>query len=114
MLFARGRYRDAAAALYAVLSIGPGMDWDSMANLYPDTPTYQKQLRTLEGYVRDHPKAGYAHFLLAYHYLVLDEKAAAAEELAAVLKLEPKNKLARNLHDALTSKPAERTRPAEE
>jgi hypothetical protein len=89
------------------------MDWDSMASLYPDTPTYQKQLRGLENYVKEHPKAAYAHFLLAYHYLVLDEKEAATEELAAVVKLEPKNQLAKNLHDALTSRPADRTEPAE-
>jgi predicted Zn-dependent protease len=111
VLFARGRYREAASALYAVLSIGPGMDWDSMATLYPDTPTYQKQLQGLESYVKDHPNAGYAHFLLAYHYLVLDEKEGAAEELAAVVKLEPKNQLAKNLYDALTSKATDRTKP---
>jgi hypothetical protein len=90
------------------------MDWDSMANLYPDTATYQKQLRDLESYVKDHPKAGYAHFLLAYHYLVLDEKEGAAEELAAVLKLDSKNQLAKNLRDALTSKSIDRTKQAGE
>src|SRR5262249_23724035 len=94
VLFARKRYREAAAGLYAVLSNGPGMDWNSMASLYPDSQTYTKQLRELESFVKANPKAAYAHFLLAYHYLVLDEKEGAAEELAAVVKLEPKNQLA--------------------
>jgi tetratricopeptide (TPR) repeat protein len=113
VLFARKSYREAASALYAVLSVGPGMDWDTMSTLYPDTETYQKQLRSLESYVKGHPKAAYAHFLLAYHYLVLDEKEGATEELAAVVKLEPKNKLASNLYDALTSKAADATKPAD-
>src|SRR5262249_48604322 len=95
VLFARGRSRAASAAPDAVLSIGPGMDWDTMASLYPDNETYTKQLRALESYVKDHPKTGYAHFLLAYHYLVLDEKEGASEELATVLKLDPKNQLAK-------------------
>jgi tetratricopeptide (TPR) repeat protein len=114
VLFARKRYREAASALYAVLSVGPGMDWNTMSSLYPDTPTYQKQLSALESYVKDNPKAGYAHFLLAYHYLVLDEKEGAAEELASVLKLEPKNQLVKNLYDALTSKAVDRTKRTEE
>jgi predicted Zn-dependent protease len=113
VLFARKRYREAASALYAVLSNGPGMDWNSMASLYSDTQTYTKQLRELESYVKANPKAAYAHFLLAYHYLVLDEKEGAAEELATVVKLDPKNRLAGNLHDALTAKPTDNTKPTE-
>src|SRR5262249_40193307 len=58
VLFARKRYREAAAGLYAVLSNGPGMDWNSMASLYPDSETYTKQLRELESFVKANPKAG--------------------------------------------------------
>src|SRR5262249_8610152 len=81
VLLARRRVREGASALYAVLSVGPGMDWNSMASLYPDSQTYTKQLRELEGFVKANPRAGYGHFLLSYHYLVLDEKEGAAEEL---------------------------------
>src|SRR5262249_2022083 len=35
-LFALGRYDEAATALYAVLSVGPGWDWPTLINLYPN------------------------------------------------------------------------------
>jgi hypothetical protein len=113
VLFARGRYRSAAAALYAVLATGPGMNWDTMSTLYPDNDTYTRQLRVLERYVKGHPKAGYGHFLLAYHYLVLDERDGAREELGTVVKLNPKDTLARQLSDALSQKPEDKTKPSE-
>src|SRR5262249_586529 len=71
MLFAQGKYQDAAATLYAVLAAGPGWDWATMSELYPDTEAYTGQLRDLERYSRDHTRAADGHFLLAYHYLVL-------------------------------------------
>src|SRR5271157_453261 len=39
-LFALKRYDEAAAALYAVLSVGPGWDWTTLIGLYPDIDTY--------------------------------------------------------------------------
>src|SRR5271165_875410 len=53
-LFALKRYDEAAAALYAVLSVGPGWDWTTLIGLYPDIDTYTAQLRTLEDYCRSH------------------------------------------------------------
>ena len=35
-LFALGRYDEAAATLYAVLSVGPGWDWTTLIGLYPE------------------------------------------------------------------------------
>jgi tetratricopeptide (TPR) repeat protein len=104
-LFAQKKYDEAAAAAYAVLAQGPGWNWDTMAGLYDKPETYTKQLRDLEAYVREHPKEGAARFLLAYHYLVVDERKAAVEELRAAAKLSPKDKLSALLADALEKMP---------
>ena len=50
-LFAHGRFEDAAAPFYAVLSVGPGWDWPTMIGLYADPETYTRQLRAIESYV---------------------------------------------------------------
>ena len=39
-LFALGRYDEAAAAFYTVLSAGPGWDWTTLAGLYPNMDVY--------------------------------------------------------------------------
>ena len=49
-LFALKRYDEAAAVLYAVLSVGPGWDWTTLISLYGDPETYTQQLRALESY----------------------------------------------------------------
>src|SRR5262249_10185911 len=68
-LFALGHYQEAAAAIHSVLAVGPGWDWTTMSQLYPNVDVYTKQLRALEAYRREHPEAADACFLLAYHYL---------------------------------------------
>jgi tetratricopeptide (TPR) repeat protein len=102
-LFAQGRYKDAAATLYAVLAAGPGWDWQTMRGLYPDEETYTRQLRKLEEYVRKNPASGYAHFVLAYQYLVLGAKDAAVKQLREVVRVEPQDKLSAALLDALST-----------
>ena len=105
-LFAQGNYKDAAAGLYAVLAAGPGWDWDTMRALYPATETYTTQLRALEQFVGKEPAAGYGHFLLAYHYLVVGDKDAAVRQFQDVVKVQPEDKLSAALAKALTSDPA--------
>jgi tetratricopeptide (TPR) repeat protein len=102
-LFAQGRYKDAAATLYAVLAAGPGWDWQTMRGLYPDAETYTRQLRALEDYVRKNPASGYAHFVLAYQYLVLGAMDAAVQQLREVVRVEPQDTLSAALLDALTT-----------
>jgi tetratricopeptide (TPR) repeat protein len=104
-LFAQKKYDEAAAAAYAVLAQGPGWNWNTMAGLYDKPEIYTKQLRDLEAFVREHPKDGATHFLLAYHYLVLDERKAAIEELRTAAKLTPKDKLSALLAEALEKMP---------
>jgi tetratricopeptide (TPR) repeat protein len=110
-LFAQGRYKDAAATLYAVLAAGPGWNWDTMRTLYPDEDTYTRQLRALEEDIRKHPKSGEARFVLAYQYLVLGRKDAAVKQLQEVVRLQPEDKLSAALLKALTT-PATKTASA--
>jgi tetratricopeptide (TPR) repeat protein len=103
-LFALGKYKEAAAGIYAVLSAGPGWDWNTMKALYPDTATYTKQLRALEDYKKAHPDAPDASFLLAYEYLVLGYPDTAVAELKQVVKLQPSDKLSAAILSALENR----------
>jgi tetratricopeptide (TPR) repeat protein len=102
VLFAQGKYRDAAAGAYAVLSVGPGWTWETVRELYPDPEQYTRQLRALEHYARANPNSSDGSFLLAYHYLVLDHVANAVKELQKFAKLVPQDKLAPQLIAAFT------------
>jgi len=110
-LFAQQKYKDAAASIYAVLSAGPGWDWDTMRSFYPDVDTYTRQLRALEDYVKANPKYPEGHFLLAYHYLVLNQAAAAVKQLQQVAQLVPNDKLVPQLMKAFTPAGADRPAP---
>jgi tetratricopeptide (TPR) repeat protein len=100
-LFALGRYKQAAGAIYAVLSVGPGWDWTTLSSLYPDIDVYSKQLRALEQYVTASPNAPDARFLLAYHYMTCGHADAAAQQLKAAVQLNPKDQLSPQLLSAL-------------
>ena len=50
ILFATRQYGPAAAAIYAVLSVGPGWDSPTLYSFYPDPNVYTAQLRALEQY----------------------------------------------------------------
>lgn len=101
-MFAQKKYKEAAAALYAVLSAGPGWDKDTMATIYPDWNSYTPQLRALEEYVQRNPKEADGRFLLAYQYLVLGYKDQAVAQFRDVVRLEPKDQLSAALLKALT------------
>jgi tetratricopeptide (TPR) repeat protein len=94
-LFALGRYDEAAATLYAVLSVGPGWDWTTLISLYPSIDVYTPQLRALEAYSKSHKSAS-AWFVLAYHYLTQGFTDAAVIALKHVVALSP--------HDTLSAK----------
>ena len=92
VLFAQQRYREAAAAIHSVLAARPGWDWATLSGLYPDVEVYTEQLRALEKYRRDNPDAAEARFLLAYHYLTIDQPEAAAKELQEALRINPRTR----------------------
>ncbi len=102
VLFATRRYQEAAGAVYAVLSVGPGWDWATLAGMYPDINVYTAQLRALEQYRNDHPNVAAPHFLLAYHYMTCGHLDAAIAELKQVVRLSPRDQLSAQLLAALT------------
>ena len=111
-LFAQGKYREEAATLYAVLSRGPGWDWQTMRSLYGDPQAYTNQLRALEKYAKDNPTDSASRFDLAYHYLVTGQMDAAVRMLEDVVRLTPDNQLAADMVKALKQPPSGDAPPA--
>ena len=99
VLFAAGKYREAAEVIHAVLAVAPGWDWTTLSGLYRDTDTYSLQLERLEQHVRSTPRSAYAHFLLAYHYITLGHSDQARRQLREVLQLDRNDRLAKDLLD---------------
>ncbi|HZN32275.1 MAG TPA: tetratricopeptide repeat protein, partial [Pirellulaceae bacterium] len=97
VLFAQGKYKEAAAGLYSVLSVGPGWDWTTLSSLYPSVEVYTKQLRALEAAVRQQPQAADARFVLAYQYLTMGDKNSAAMMLQVLYKQTPQDHLIQEL-----------------
>ena len=104
VLFALKKYPEAAAAIYAVLSAGPGWDWTTMSSLYPNVEVYTQQLRELESFLKANPDSPDAHFLLGYHYQTTNYTGAAAKQFQAALTLIPNDKLLTQLV-AMTTAP---------
>jgi hypothetical protein len=100
-LFAIGDFKSAAANLNSLLASSPGMDWTTMSGLYGDISLYTDQLRKLEAFTKANPSDPASHFVLAYHYLVLDEDDAAIDALKVVVANQPKDVVARRMLDAL-------------
>jgi tetratricopeptide (TPR) repeat protein len=93
VFFSLKKYSEASAAVYAVLSAGPGWDWTTMSGLYSNVEVYTQQLRELENFVKATPTSADGNFLLGYHYLSMGHKDAAAEHFAAALQQLPGDKL---------------------
>lgn len=113
VLFAQGKYAEAAGTVYAVLAVGPGWDWETLKTLYPNTETYTAQLHKLEDYCGANPNAADARFVLAYHYLTLGYVDEAKAELEVVVKLQPQDELSTQLVKLLSGEaPATDAAPA--
>lgn len=117
-LFALGDFNSAAAALNSFLSSAPGMDWTTMSSLYGNVDDYQTQLNKLQSFCQSNPNDAAAHFVLAYHALVIDDKDAAIDALKVVVKNQPKDTTAKRMLDALLparpATPAPASAPASE
>jgi tetratricopeptide (TPR) repeat protein len=97
ILFATRQYRAATAAIYAVLSMGPGWDWATLCSFYPDPNVYTGQLRALEQYRNENPNLPDVRFLLAYQYMSCGSNDAAVIQLKEVVRLNPRDQLAAQL-----------------
>jgi tetratricopeptide (TPR) repeat protein len=102
-LFALGRYDEAAAALYVVLTAGPGWDWATMVGLYNDIDTYTNHLRALETTIRRNTNVASTSFVLAYHYMIQEHFENARQMFEHVVQLQPKDELAAQFARALLS-----------
>lgn len=115
ILFALGRYREAAAPIHAVLAVGPGWDWTTLVGLYPSVEVYTGQFRALERHVRDNADDTPARFVLCYHYITTNNMSGATRNLREVVKRQPDDAVAAELLRMFGSpaeKPSEPT-PAE-
>lgn len=97
VLFAQSKYKDSAAGLNSVLSVGPGWDWTTLSSLYPSVDTYTAQLPKLEQAVKQNPKASDSRFVLAYHYLTAKNNEAATVQLKELHKQLPQDNLFKQL-----------------
>jgi len=113
VLFSLKKYPESAAAVYAVLSAGPGWDWTTMASLYPGTEVYTRQLRALEGFAEANPNSPDAHFLLGYHYLTCNHAEDALQQFKQAQTELPNDKLLAQLV-GMTTPPGASTPPAPE
>ena len=102
-LFALGKYKPAAAAVYAVLSISPGWDWTTLSGLYPSVDVYTAQIRKLESFVKENASAPEGHFLLAYHYAVMGHKEAALRQWKQAADLTPNDPLVKQYVQLLSA-----------
>jgi hypothetical protein len=114
VLFAAGKYREAAEVVHAVLAVAPGWDWTTLNALYQDTNIYARQMRNLEDYVQENPRDAGARFLLAYHYITLGHPESAAEQLRSVRSLAPSDRLANDLLDMFADEHANEDQAEEE
>jgi tetratricopeptide (TPR) repeat protein len=111
VLFALKKYPESSAAIYAVLSAGPGWDWTTMSSLYSSHDVYTQQLRALEDFAKANPLSADAHFLLGYHYLTGTHTENAAKQFQQALTLLPDDKLLTQLVGMTT--PPDATKQAE-
>jgi tetratricopeptide (TPR) repeat protein len=115
ILFALGKFGDAAGVLNPVLASGPGWDWSTMVALYDSQETYTDQLKTLETYTEQKPDSADAHFLLGYHYMVCGHFDLATPQFDSAVRLVPADGVSKELA-ALTrssANPSGEAAPAE-
>jgi hypothetical protein len=97
VLFALGKYGEAAGVLNPVLASGPGWDWSTMIALYDAQETYTGQLQKLEAYSEAQPDAADTHFLLGYHYMVCGHLDLATPQFDLAAKLMPADSVSKEL-----------------
>lgn len=97
VLFALGKFSEAAGVLNPILASGPGWDWTTMVKLYDSQGTYAEQLKKLETYSASKPDAADICFLLGYHYMVCGHIESASAQFARAASLQPADTVSRQL-----------------
>jgi tetratricopeptide (TPR) repeat protein len=112
VLFALQRYPESAAAIHAVLDVGPGWDWKTLSTLYPSVDAYSNQLRALEDARQKNPKAAELPFLLGYHYLTCGHQDSALAMFRRAAELQPKDTVSAALVATLSPREAKPSAPS--
>ena len=112
ILFATGDYKNSAAGLYSVLSVGPGWDWTTMSGLYADSATYTTQLRALEEFVKTNDGSPEGHFVLGYHYMTCTHNESSLKQFLILAKTQPGDAVVGSLISMLGGEPPAESRPA--
>jgi tetratricopeptide (TPR) repeat protein len=111
VLFALQRYAESAAAIHAVLDVGPGWDWKTLSGLYPNIDIYKSQLRALETASDNDPKSAALQFLLGYHYLTCGHEENALKAFRRAAELQPKDSVSASLNATLSPRDAQPSKP---
>jgi Flp pilus assembly protein TadD len=109
VLFALKRYTESAAAIHAVLAVGPGWDAKTLTSLYDDMDTYTAHLRALEATRNKNPKAADVRLLLGYHYLTCGYPDEALAEFRRAAELQPKDAVVASLVATLSPRDAQKS-----
>jgi tetratricopeptide (TPR) repeat protein len=103
VLFALGKYPEAAGVLNPILVSSPGWDWSTMIQFYGSPDTYTEQLRKLEEYSVANSESAPVQFLLGYHYMIGTHLEAASAAFAKAAELEPADRVASQLAELAAS-----------
>ncbi|TVS10673.1 MAG: tetratricopeptide repeat protein [Planctomycetaceae bacterium] len=96
-----GDYTRAASVMNAVLAVAPGMNWTTISGLFSDVAIYTEHLRRLEDFSEQNPNDAAAHFVLAYHYMVMGYLEQASQRLELVIENQPEDQVAKRILDGL-------------
>ena len=89
VLFALGRYADAAGVLNPVLASGPGWGWDTMVEFYDSSPPTTASSASSKPTSKARRTSADAHFLLGYHYLVCGHMESPTNSLPKLWNCNP-------------------------
>jgi tetratricopeptide (TPR) repeat protein len=107
-LFASGKLDEAAGATQMAMQLLPKDQWGTVVSnakeLYGDYQDYTRQLRSLEGAVKDKPDNPAQRFLLGFHYAYLGFPKESIAQLDKGLKIAPQDQGAKFLRDEMRAK----------
>ena len=97
--FALEDFEKSAADAYDSFRFGNAWTWSTLVSIYPagKDARYTNQLRSLEKMSRSDAQTMSTHFLLAYHYIVLNHLPQAERELNKVLTISAEEPLSKQL-----------------
>jgi len=107
-LFETGKFAESAGAVQNGLTMLPTEQWgvvlSNYTQLYGNTQDFVDSLKKLEKGRKEKPNDPAVRFLLGYEYAFLGYPKEAVEELDKLLKLAPKDEVAKKLRDLMAAK----------